>query len=134
MISFRHIPIRLRLSLWYTLLTALVLVIFSFALYIGLERQLSTTLDQDLRNQAALASTSITYAGGLRDPRSRVSQTTLPTWLLLWVVNFDTSEGSESPGRDACDLSHSWKIHLARGRLACDLTARSELVNSQDSE
>ena len=65
MISFRHIPIRIRLSLWYTLLTALVLVIFSFALYIGLKRQLSTTLDQDLRNQAALASTSITYAGGL---------------------------------------------------------------------
>jgi hypothetical protein len=75
MISFRHIPIRLRLSLWYTILTALVLVIFSFALYIGLERQLSTTLDQDLRNQAALASSSITYAGG--NPHS---MSNLPTW------------------------------------------------------
>ena len=89
MISFRHIPIRIRLSLWYTLLTALVLVIFSFALYIGLKRQLSTTLDQDLRNQAALASTSITYAGGLPilDPSY---QNQLTDVVMLWVVQFES--------------------------------------------
>ncbi|HEX3303483.1 MAG TPA: hypothetical protein VHR64_11420, partial [Thermomicrobiales bacterium] len=91
MISFRHIPIRLRLSLWYTILTALVLVIFSFALYIGLERQLSTTLDQDLRNQAALASSSITYAGGNPIFASSFNEQ-LTDVVLLWVVRFDTQQ------------------------------------------
>lgn len=60
-----RLPIRWRLTLWYTSLTTLVLVIFSIAIYIGLERRLSDNLDQDLRSQAALASASVTFGEGV---------------------------------------------------------------------
>jgi signal transduction histidine kinase len=56
-----HLPVRWRLTLWYMALTTLVLVSFSIAVYIGLERRLSSNLDEDLRSQAALASASITF-------------------------------------------------------------------------
>jgi len=88
MISFRHIPIRLRLSLWYMILTALVLVIFSAALYVGLERRLSATLDEDLSSQATLAAAAIRYGGGnpIMDP---TFNSHLSDEVMLWVVSFD---------------------------------------------
>ena len=46
-----QLPIRWRLTLWYMSLTTFVLVIFSIAVYVALERQLSENLDEDLRNQ-----------------------------------------------------------------------------------
>jgi signal transduction histidine kinase len=128
MISFRHIPIRLRLSLWYTMLTAVVLVIFSFALYVGLERQLSTTLDQDLRNQAALASTSITYAGGLAivDPAFTDQ---LSDVALLWAINFDTGKVVKVRG-DTLDVEQLLEEDLARAQFGT-ATYRTIRVNKQ---
>jgi heavy metal sensor kinase len=81
----RRIPIRWRLSLWYTALTALVLALFSFAIYQGLETQLADQLDEDLRSQAALAAASVTFGSGnaileaaYRDQLSEEA--------LLWVI------------------------------------------------
>lgn len=51
----RRVPIRWRLSALYTALTIIVLAIFSGAVYIGMQRQLSNQLDEDLKSQAALA-------------------------------------------------------------------------------
>ncbi len=51
----RRVPIRWRLSALYTALTVIVLAIFSGAVYIGMQRQLSNQLDEDLKSQAALA-------------------------------------------------------------------------------
>jgi len=59
-----RLQIRWRLTLWYTSLTTLVLVTFSIAIYIGLERRLSDDLDKDLRSQAAFASASVTFGAG----------------------------------------------------------------------
>lgn len=84
----RHLPIRWRLSLWYMSLTALVLVIFSVAVYIGLERRLSATLDEDLRSQASLAASSVTFGGGnaILDAAYREQ---LSDEALLWVLRLD---------------------------------------------
>jgi signal transduction histidine kinase len=88
MIGLGRIPIRWRLSLWYMTLTALVLVIFSVAVYIGLERRLSENLDDDLRSQASLAAASITASGdsAVLDPTFRKQ---LSDEVLLWVLNFN---------------------------------------------
>ena len=59
-----RLPVRWRLTLWYAALTTLVLVVFSIAVYIGLQRRLSDNLDDDLRSQAALASASVTFGSG----------------------------------------------------------------------
>ena len=59
-----RLPVRWRLTLWYMALTTLVLVVFSIAVYIGLQRRLSDNLDDDLRSQAALASASVTFGSG----------------------------------------------------------------------
>jgi signal transduction histidine kinase len=90
MIWLGRIPIRWRLSLWYMTLTALVLVIFSVAVYIGLERRLSENLDDDLRSQASLAAASITASGdtAVLDPTFRKQ---LSDEVLLWVLDFKGS-------------------------------------------
>ena len=84
----RRLPIRWRLSLWYMTLTALVLVVFSVAVYIGLERRLSETLDRDLRSQASLAASSVTFGGGdaILDAAYRDQ---LSDEALLWVLDLN---------------------------------------------
>ena len=79
MISFRHIPIRIRLSLWYTLLTALVLVIFSFALYIGLKRQLSDYPRSGFAQPGGVGVHLDNICRRPSDPRSRHIKISLPT-------------------------------------------------------
>jgi heavy metal sensor kinase len=85
----RALPIRWRLSLWYMSLTALVLVIFSVAVYIGLERRLSATLDEDLRSQASLAASSVTFGGGnaILDAAYQLSNDAL-----LWVLSLNGTQ------------------------------------------
>lgn len=45
--------IRLRLTLWYATILALILVLFSAAVYVGLSRSLFVTLDNQLQREAA---------------------------------------------------------------------------------
>jgi len=44
--------IRLRLTLWYTIILVLILVVFGAAVYIGLSRSLTVTLDNHLQREA----------------------------------------------------------------------------------
>lgn len=59
-----HLPVRWRLTLWYTLLLAVILAIFSGTLYVGLRAQLYASLDEQLLNQAALAMVQVRVANG----------------------------------------------------------------------
>ena len=45
--------IRLRLTLWYTTILCLILILFSAAVYIGLSRSLFTVIDNQLQREAA---------------------------------------------------------------------------------
>ena len=57
-----HLPVRWRLTLWYTLLLAVILAIFSGTLYAGLRAQLYASFDEQLLNQAALAMVQVRVA------------------------------------------------------------------------
>ena len=45
--------IRVRLTIWYTAILTLILVIFSGAVYLGLSRSMMSTLDSYLKREAA---------------------------------------------------------------------------------
>ncbi|MDQ2808722.1 MAG: ATP-binding protein [Chloroflexota bacterium] len=49
-----RLPIRARLAVWYSLLLAFVLVLFSTLVYITLTQNLATTVDQSLEDQATI--------------------------------------------------------------------------------
>lgn len=80
----RRLPIRWRLSLWYAALTALVVIIFSYAVYSGLNDRLSAQLDADLRSQAALAAASVTFGAGnpIIEARDQLSDDAL-----IWILD-----------------------------------------------
>ena len=85
-----RLPIRWRLSLWYMALTALVLVIFSIAVYVGLRQRLADTLDEDLRSQAALASASVTFGSNGGSTSAIIDaayRNQLSDEALLWVLD-----------------------------------------------
>ncbi|HEU4792316.1 MAG TPA: ATP-binding protein [Nitrolancea sp.] len=59
-----RIPIRWRLTLWYAGLLALVIVLFSLTLYVGLRHMLNSALDDSLHQQAALVKSTIQVVDG----------------------------------------------------------------------
>ena len=59
-----RLPIRWRLTLWYAALLALVMALFSGALYLSLRHQLYASFDEQLLNQAALTLASVRVADG----------------------------------------------------------------------
>ena len=56
-------PIRLRLTLWYVLLLAVILALFSAGLYIALRNSLRTNLDDALDSRATTVLSGLTLAG-----------------------------------------------------------------------
>src|SRR5918992_3535364 len=52
MIMLRHVPIRLRLTLWYVVLLAIVLAVFIAGVYLILSQSLYRHLDESMLNQA----------------------------------------------------------------------------------
>ncbi|HET8521947.1 MAG TPA: ATP-binding protein [Thermomicrobiales bacterium] len=68
MASLRHrlarLPIRLRLTVWYGVLLACVLVLFGVAFWIGLRISLAGAFDDQLREQAALTLTTVHVQDG----------------------------------------------------------------------
>ena len=64
MIMASRIPIRWRLTLWYAGLLALVIVLFSLTLYVGLRQMLNSALDDSLHQQAALVASTIQVVDG----------------------------------------------------------------------
>lgn len=72
-----HLPIRLRLTVWYTILLAGVLVLFGTALWIGLRIRLAGAFDDQLREQATLTLATVEVQGttiALDPPQPAVSQ------------------------------------------------------------
>lgn len=64
MSRFLNAPIRVRLTLWYVLLLALILVLFSAMLYLILDNGLDRQVDDDLRLSAEQALGAVTQANG----------------------------------------------------------------------
>ncbi|CCF82637.1 sensor histidine kinase [Nitrolancea hollandica] len=62
-----RIPIRWRLTLWYAGLLAMVIVLFSLTLYVGLRQILYSMLDESLHQQAALVASTIQVVNGVPD-------------------------------------------------------------------
>ena len=56
-------PIRLRLTLWYVLLLALVLAAFSSGVYLWMRHTLYSNFDDSIRNQASALLDGVQYAG-----------------------------------------------------------------------
>jgi signal transduction histidine kinase len=79
MASLRHrvarLPIRLRLTVWYGVLLAGVLVLFGAAFWIGLRIDLAGAFDDQLREQAALTLTTVRVQNGtlVFDPQASVA-------------------------------------------------------------
>jgi len=69
--SLARLPIRLRLTVWYGVLLAGVLMLFGTALWIGLRIRLAGAFDDQLRDQAALTVAAVQTQGGTitLDPR-----------------------------------------------------------------
>lgn len=62
-----RIPIRWRLTLWYAGLLAIVIVLFSLTLYVGLRQILYSMVDDSLHQQAALVASTIQVVNGVPD-------------------------------------------------------------------
>lgn len=60
-----RVPIRWRLTIWYTLLLAAALVMFAVGIFFGLRRSLYAGLDDTLQSQAALIATAIEVDAGV---------------------------------------------------------------------
>jgi len=58
------VSVRLRLTLWYTALTALTMVLSSLILYVVLQQTLTTDADAFLRGKAVDLTASIQVIGG----------------------------------------------------------------------
>lgn len=74
----RRLPIRWRLTLWYTVLLATTLTVFGVALFVGLRFRLYASFDEQLEAQAGVTLASVRTDGGVpslardeeADPRS----------------------------------------------------------------
>jgi len=53
--------IRLRLTLWYTVILSLILLLFSLVIYFGLERSLIATIDNHLQREAAAVMNNLRF-------------------------------------------------------------------------
>ncbi|HTD77004.1 MAG TPA: histidine kinase dimerization/phospho-acceptor domain-containing protein, partial [Chloroflexota bacterium] len=61
---FREASIRVRLTLWYVALLAVILLLFSGALYLSLSRSLRQEMDLTLSNEAERLIAAIDFGGG----------------------------------------------------------------------
>jgi two-component system OmpR family sensor kinase len=59
--------IRLRLTLWYTVILFLILLIFSLAVYVGLTRSLLVTVDNHLQREVGEILGNLTFAGSVNE-------------------------------------------------------------------
>lgn len=62
--SVSRLPIRWRLTIWYASLLAAALLLFGVALYVGLRVVLYDTFNEQVRNRAALARSTVQVEGG----------------------------------------------------------------------
>jgi heavy metal sensor kinase len=74
MIMLRHVPIRLRLTLWYVILLAIILAVFIAGVYLLLRQSLYHNLDESMLNQANVLLEVIQYEGDRLFLPSEVSE------------------------------------------------------------
>jgi two-component system, OmpR family, sensor kinase len=74
MIMLRHVPIRLRLTLWYVVLLAIILAVFIASVYLLLRQSLYRNLDESMLNQANALLDVIQYEGDRPFLPSEVSE------------------------------------------------------------
>lgn len=84
-----RLPIRWRITLWYAVVVAVALGLFSAGLYFGLRHDLYNSLDDTLRSQAALTVSSLDLTGGTPQPGASVL--TNPQAGEQFIRLFDTS-------------------------------------------
>jgi heavy metal sensor kinase len=74
MIMLRHVPIRLRLTLWYVILLAIILAVFIAGVYLLLRQSLYRNLDESILNQANALLDVVQYEGDRLFLPSEVSE------------------------------------------------------------
>ncbi len=125
-----RLPIRLRLSLWYMSLTALVLLIFSYAVYTGLEGRLARNLDEELRSKAQLAASSITFGQG-NAIRDAIRRNELSEERLMRLYGFDGTIllQADAEGLETYQVNVSHLLRAQRGQISLEtLTFNGETV------
>ena len=107
-------PIRLRLTLWYVLLLAVVLAIFIAAVYLVLRQTLYSSLDSSIQNQAGALLDAIEVRGGRPSLGGSVSgrpSEDAEFFARLYDVSreltFDNSAGMGSVPEDASSVSQA---------------------------
>ena len=70
----RHVPIRLRLTLWYVALLAIILAVFIASVYLLLRQSLYRHLDESMLNQANALLDVVQYEGDRLSLPSEVSE------------------------------------------------------------
>jgi heavy metal sensor kinase len=125
-----RLPIRWRMTLWYTAVVAVALTLFATGLYIGLRRDLYSSLDDTLHSQAALTLSSLDLRQGTPTLGSASLNNPLAgeQFVRLYdrsgTVVADSSDGFTSPPRDPAGLAAAlngqtvlhW-IHVDRRRM-----------------
>src|ERR671914_699336 len=74
MIMLRRVPIRLRLTLWYVILLAIILAVFIAGVYLLLRQSLYHNLDESMLNRANAHLEVIQYEGDRLFLPSEVSE------------------------------------------------------------
>jgi HAMP domain-containing protein len=74
MIMLRYVPIRLRLTLWYVVLLAIILAVFIASVYLLLRQSLYRNLDESMLNQANALLDVVQYEGDRLFLPSEVSE------------------------------------------------------------
>jgi heavy metal sensor kinase len=74
MIMLSHVPIRLRLTLWYVVLLAIILAVFIAGVYLLLRQSLYRNLDESMLNQANVLLDIVQYEGDRLFLPSEVSE------------------------------------------------------------
>ena len=106
---FRAASIRVRLTLWYVALLAVILVLFSGALYLSLSRSLRQEMDLTLSTEAERLIAGIEFGGGaLHLIRSEVAHAIVAMWtaageLAGWYVNLQAPVRRSPTGFDTMD-------------------------------
>lgn len=71
-----RLPIRWRLTLWYTLLSAAGLLVLGVALYFGLRATLFENFEEQVRSEAAFALNAVSVNDGHLGDRPRQHRST----------------------------------------------------------
>jgi heavy metal sensor kinase len=88
--------IRLRLTLWYTAIFSIILVIFSLVVYVGLTRSLMNTVDNHLQREVGEILGNLEFDD--HDGESEIELSYIPEEGVFWRVLNDQGQSLVDPG------------------------------------